>query len=297
MTYTQLLNSRGGIEADLTVARLAPDRFYIVTGTGFRTHDLAWIRDHVPPDCRVDIEDVTEQFGTLSLMGPRARDLLAKVTDADVTNAAFPFAHVREIAVAGHPVRALRITYVGELGWELHVPIGAIGDVFDALMTAGEEYGVRPVGYRALESLRLEKGYRAWGSDITPNDTPFEAGLGWAVKLGSNRTFMGREALERASRQPLSKRFAGFLIADPQIVLVGRETILRNGESVGYLTSGGYGYTVAKSIGYGYVRHAGGVDDDFLLSGKYELVVANETVPTQIGLKPFFDPDGMKIRG
>ena len=135
------------------------------------------------------LTDVTEDFGTLSLMGPRARDVLAAVTDADVSNAAFPFGHVREIAIAGHTVRALRVTYVGELGWELHVPIAATGEVFDALMAAGEPHGIRPVGYRALESLRLEKGYRAWGSDITPNDTPFEAGLGWAVKLQEEHRF------------------------------------------------------------------------------------------------------------
>ena len=143
--------------------------------------------------------DVTEEFGTLSLMGPKARDVLAAVTEADVSNAAFPFGHVREIAIAGHTVRALRVTYVGELGWELHVPIAATGEVFDALMAAGKPHDIRPVGYRALESLRLEKGYRAWGSDITPNDTPFEAGLGWAVKLRKNTDFLGRRALEKVA--------------------------------------------------------------------------------------------------
>ncbi|MGE0281556.1 MAG: FAD-dependent oxidoreductase, partial [Rhizobiaceae bacterium] len=176
LTYTQLLNSRGGIEADLTVARLAENRFYIVTGTGFRTHDIAWIRDHIPSDYDARLTDVTEAFGTLSLMGPRARDVLMAVTSADVSNAGFPFGHVREIDIADQMVRALRVTYVGELGWELHIPIEATGQVFDALMHAGKPHGIRPVGYRAIESLRLEKGYRAWGSDITPNDTPFEAG-------------------------------------------------------------------------------------------------------------------------
>ncbi|HHY48942.1 MAG TPA: FAD-dependent oxidoreductase, partial [Alphaproteobacteria bacterium] len=171
LSYTQLLNTRGGIEADLTVARLAEDRFYIVTGTGFRTHDLAWLRDHLPRG-DVRIMDITEDWGTLSLMGPKARDVLSRVTGADVSNAAFPFGHVREIAIAGTTVRALRVTYVGELGWELHVPLAATGAVFDALMTAGAPEGIRPLGYRAIESLRLEKGYRAWSSDITPNDTP-----------------------------------------------------------------------------------------------------------------------------
>jgi 4-methylaminobutanoate oxidase (formaldehyde-forming) len=295
LTYTQLLNSRGGIEADLTVARLAEDRFYIVTGTGFRTHDAAWISDHLRGG-DVTLTDVTEQFGTLSLMGPKAREVLASVTGADVSNEAFRFGHVREIGIAGHTVRALRVTYVGELGWELHIPIGATGDVFDALMAAGRPHGLRPVGYRALESLRLEKGYRAWGSDITPNDTPFEAGLGWAVKLSKDVPFMGRAALEAQAGKPLTKRFAGFTVDEPDVVLVGRETILRDGETVGYLTSGGYGYTIGKSIGYGYVRDPQGVSDGFLLSGDYALVVANDVVPAKIGLKAFLDPENMRVK-
>jgi 4-methylaminobutanoate oxidase (formaldehyde-forming) len=296
LTYTQLLNTRGGIEADLTVARLGEERFYVVTGTGFRTHDFSWIGDHVGSEFDVTLTDVTEDFGTLSLMGPRARDVLAAVTDADVSNTAFPFGHVREISIAGHTVRALRVTYVGELGWELHVPIAATGEIFDALMAAGEKHGIRPVGYRALESLRLEKGYRAWGSDITPNDTPQEAGLGWAVKLRKNTDFLGRRALEKISGAALKKRFAGFTVEDSEIVLLGRETILRNSEPVGYLTSGGYGYTVGKNIGYGYVRNADGVSDDFLASGDYELVVAMERTPAKIHLEPLYDPAGARIR-
>ena len=296
LTYTQLLNTRGGIEADLTVARLAEDRFYIVTGTGFRTHDLGWIEDHIPAGLDVRLADVTEDYGTLSLMGPRARDVLAAVTAADVSNAGFPFGHAREIEIAGHAVRALRVTYVGELGWELHVPIGATGAVFDALMAGGAAHGIRPVGYRALESLRLEKGYRAWGSDITPNDTPFEAGLGWAVKLRKNTDFLGRRALETLQAEPRRKVLAGFTVDDPEVVLLGRETILRNGEPVGYLTSGGYGYTLGKNIGYGYVRNADGVSDDFLTSGDYELVVAMERTPARIHLGPLYDPGMAKIK-
>ncbi len=294
LTYTQLLNSRGGIEADLTVARIAGDRFYIVTGTGFRTHDLGWIQDHLPMG-DVRVEDVTESWGTLSLMGPRAREVLSAVTAADVSNAAFPFGHVREIDIAGARTRALRVTYVGELGWELHVPLDATGRVFDALMAAGAGAGLRPVGYRALESLRLEKGYRAWSSDITPNDTPLEAGLGWAVKMKTNRPFIGREALEAMAGKPLKKRFAGFLV-EGEAVLLGRETILRDGTPVGYLTSGGYGYTLGQGIGYGYVRNAEGVSDDWLASGRYELVVAGETVAATLGKPPFLDPKGERIR-
>ncbi|MCD2177986.1 GcvT family protein [Rhizobium sp. C1] len=296
LTYTQLLNTRGGIEADLTVARLAEDKFYIVTGTGFRTHDFGWIEDHLPKGSRVTLGDVTEDFGTLSLMGPHARVVLEKVTDADVSNAAFPFGHVRELTIAGHLVRALRVTYVGELGWELHVPIAATGDVFDALMAAGESFGIRPTGYRAIESLRLEKGYRAWGSDITPNDTPFDAGLGWAVKLKKDVDFVGRSALLAKQGQPIVKSLACFTVDDPSVVLLGRETILRNGEPVGYLTSGGYGYTVGKNIGYGYVRNPAGLDEAWLQVGRYELVVAMETVSAALHLGPLYDPTMQRIK-
>lgn len=293
LTYTQLLNSRGGIEADLTVARLSDDTFYIVTGTGFRTHDFGWITDHLPKD-GVTLIDVTEDYGTLSLMGPLARKILANVTDADVSNAAFPFGAAQEIEIAGTPVLALRVTYVGELGWELHCPVGRLGDVYDALMGAGPD--LRPVGYRALESLRLEKGYRAWSSDITPNDTPFEAGLGWAVKLKSPAPFIGREALERARNQPLKKLFSGFTVESPDAVLLGRETILKDGKPVGYLTSGGYGYTIGKSIGFGYVRDENGVTDASVLAGNYSLVIAGENVPARITLLPLYDPEGRNIR-
>jgi 4-methylaminobutanoate oxidase (formaldehyde-forming) len=290
LTYTQMLNSRGGIECDLTAARLADDKFYIVTGTGFRTHDLAWIAEHIPDGADATIRDVTEEFGTLVLMGPRARDVLSAVTTADVSNTAFPFGHVRILPIAGHEVRALRVTYVGELGWELHIPLAATGDVYDALMAAGAPHGLRPVGYRALESLRLEKGYRAWGSDITPNDTPFEAGLGWAVKLRSNVPFRGRDAIVALQGKPLRKRLATFTPDREDIVLLGRETILRNGEAVGYLTSGGYGYTIGKPIGLGYVRHP---EPE---AGSYELVVANERVAASISFEPLYDPQNLKVK-
>ena len=296
LTYTQLLNSKGGIECDLTVARLADDHFYIVTGTGFRTHDFAWIADHIKPGLDAKLTDITEQYGTLSVMGPNSRAVLQTLTKTDMSNAVFKFGEVASIDIAGHIVRALRVTYVGELGWELHMPISSTGDVFDAIMAAGGAFGIVPVGYRALESLRLEKGYRAWSSDITPNDTPLHAGLGWAVKMKTNLAFMGREALERTMDFPLAKMLGVFTTEREDIVLSGRETILRDGKIAGYLTSGGYGYTVGRPIGLGYVRNAEGVDEDYLRKGNYELVVANEIVKANLHLEPLYDPKNERVK-
>jgi|FEC22Drversion2_1045045.scaffolds.fasta_scaffold00074_14 sarcosine dehydrogenase len=295
LVYTQMLNARGGIECDLTVARLAADRYYIVTGTGFATHDLDWIRRNIRAGLNVQAVDVTSAYGTLSVMGPNSRELLSRLTREDLSNASFPFGTVREIGVAGAPVLALRITYVGELGWELHVPSEYVVNVYEALIAHGGDLGLRPAGYRAIESLRLEKGYRAWGSDIGPDHTPLEAGLGWAVKLKSNQPFLGREALDRQRRGPLKKLLAGFAV-DPKVVLLGRETIYRNGERVGWLTSGGYGYTVGRSIGYGYVRNGAGVDRAYVEAGSYELEVATERVAAEVFLEPLYDPQMIRVK-
>jgi sarcosine dehydrogenase len=294
--YTQLLNSRGGIECDLTVTRLANDHYYIVTGTGFRTHDSHWIKDHAPRGTDFALRDVTEDIGTLSLMGPNARQILTTVSPSDVSNTGFPFAQAREIRVAGQSVIALRVTYVGEMGWELHVRMPGLTKVFDALMEAGEPLGLGLAGYRALESLRLEKGYRAWSSDITPNDTPYEAGLGWAVKLNSGIDFIGRKALLAIHGQPLQKSLVTFAVEKEDVVLVGRETILRNGQSAGYLTSGGFGYSVGRPIGLGYVRHSAGITEDFIMAGNYELVVANEVVKATAHVKPLYDPGNSRVK-
>jgi len=296
LVYTQMLNKRGGIECDLTVSRLAEDSYYIVTGTGFATHDFAWIKANIRDGLDARLIDVTSGYAVLSLMGPRAREVLHAVTDADVSNAAFPFGAWRELMIAGAPVRALRVTYVGELGWELHLPVETAGAVYDAIIAAGRPHDIVNAGYRAIESLRLEKGYRAWGSDIGADHTPLEAGMAWAVKLKQNTPFIGREALAEQATRPLKKRLACFTVDDPKIVLLGRETIFRDGQQVGWLTSGGYGYTVAKNIGYGYVRNADGVPTAWLTSGRYELEVATERVPAQIHLTPLYDPRMERIK-
>ena len=218
------------------------------------------------------------------------------MTSDAIDNSAFPFATWRRLRVAGAPVMALRVTYVGELGWELHVPVEFALTVYEALMEAGQPHGLVNAGYRAIELLRLEKGYRAWGADIGPDHSPLMAGLGWAVKLRRNIPFLGREALVEQQQRPLSRLLAGFT-ADPEMVLLGRETIYRDGERVGWLSSGGYGYTLGRSIGYGYVRDPAGVDRSHVLAGRYELEVAGERVPAEVFLDPPYDPKSVRVRG
>ncbi len=296
LIYTQMLNDHGGIECDLTAARIGPEEYYIVTGTGFATHDFNWISRNIPRGMKAELTDITATTSVLSLMGPNARKILEAITDDDVSNDGFPFASFKNITIAGCAVRALRITYLGELGWELHLPVEHAGAVYDALMSEGREFGLINAGYRAIESCRLEKGYRAWGSDIGPDHTPLEAGLGWAVKLKTGRDFKGRAAIEAQKQGGVKKMLACFTMDDPDVILLGRETIYRNGERVGWLSSGGYGHTIAKSIGYGYVRNAAGVDADFVLVGTYELDVALTRVPCKVHLKPLVDPSMSRIR-
>ncbi|MEZ5864162.1 MAG: FAD-dependent oxidoreductase [Geminicoccaceae bacterium] len=296
ITYTQLLNERGGIECDLTMARLRTDRFYIVTGTGFATHDRDWILRHIPAGMNVQLTDVTGAHAVLSLFGPKAREVLQGLTRADLGNAAFAFGAVREIGIAGCPVRALRVTYVGELGWELHVPVDFALTLFEALREAGRPHGLVLAGYRAIESLRLEKAYRAWGSDIGSDHTPLMAGLSWAVKLKKAIPFLGREALQAQRQQPLPRLLAGFAVADPTVVLLGRETIYRDGERAGWLSSAGWGYTLEKNLGLGYVRREAGVDRSYVLDGTYELEVAGERVPAEVFLDPPYDPTSARVR-
>ena len=295
LTYTQMLNDHGGIECDLTVGRVAHDEFYIVTGTGFATHDFDWIKRNIPEDMNCQLFDITSSNAVLSLMGPKARAILKQVTRDDVSNDGFRFGTIRTIGIAGCPVQALRVTYVGELGWELHLPVEYATSVYSALMKAGADHGLENAGYRAIESLRLEKGYRAWGSDIGPDHTPFESGLGWAVKLRKNTDFKGRAAMEAQKSAGVKKLMACFTV-DPDIVLQGRETIYRNGERVGWLTSGGFGYTVGKSIGYGYVRNPDGVEADYVQGGAYELEVATERVPAQMHMEPLYDPKMQRVK-
>lgn len=295
LIYTQMLNDHGGIECDLTCVRVAEDEYYIVTGTGFATHDFDWISRNIPKGMNVQLVDVTSAYSVLSLMGPKAREILERVTRDDVSHESFRFGQARKIVIAGCPVNALRVTYVGELGWELHLPVEYASTVYAALHEAGKEFGLRNAGYRAIETLRLEKGYRAWGSDIGPDHTPEEAGLGWAVKLKKNTAFKGRGAIEQQRTHGIKKMLATF-VTDGDIILSGRETIYRDGVRVGWLSSGGFGHTLQKSIGMGYVRNTKGVDTEFVLGGQYELEVATQRVPCEVHLAPLYDPKMSRVK-
>ena len=296
VTYTQMLNHKGGIECDVTITRLAAIAFTSLPAPASPRMISIGLDALFRTGMNATLIDVTSANSVLALMGPRAREVLQSCCDDDVSNEAFPFMTAREIRLAGAPVLAIRVTYVGELGWELHIPVEFAMSVYDRLSEAGAPFGLANAGYRAIESLRLEKGYRAWGADIGPDHTPQMAGLAWAVKLKSGLPFQGREALERAAAAPLPRLLVGFVVDDPDITLLGRETIYRDGARVGWLTSGGFGYSVGKPIGYGYVRNVNGVDRDFALSGTYELDVAGERVRAHASLTLFYDPSGERVR-
>ncbi|NQV47803.1 MAG: FAD-dependent oxidoreductase [Rhodospirillaceae bacterium] len=249
--YTQFLNPRGGIEADLTITRSGEDDFYLVTGSAFGVHDRCWIEGHIPGDGSVVIEDLTEVNGVINLCGPDARNVLGKVTDDDVSNGALPFATFKHIKIAGHPVRAQRIGYVGELGWELHMEKPHMLPVYQALAAAGKDFGIANVGYRAIDTLRMEKGYLYWSTDITPDYNPYEAGLSFRVNMKKG-DFIGRDALERIRNEGVTRKLQFFTL-DGEAAIYGSEPIMRDGKVLEVTTSANFGHTIGKPMVFGYL--------------------------------------------
>jgi 4-methylaminobutanoate oxidase (formaldehyde-forming) len=296
VVYTQMLNARGGIEADLTVTRLAEHAFLVVTAAAAGTHDADWIRRHLG-EARAGLTDVTSSQAVLGVMGPNARTLLSRLTDADLSGEAFPFLASREIWLASAPVRAARITYVGELGWELYVPTEFAAGLYDALVAAGADLGLRHAGYHAMDSLRMEKAYRSWGHDLGCEETPLEAGLGFAVRLDKPGGFLGRDALLAQHDRPLARRLVVFLLDDPEPLLYHAEPIWRDGVLVGRISSGAYGHTLGRAVGLGWVSHADGVSDRFVASGRWEIEVACERVSARAQLVSPYDPKSLRVRG
>jgi glycine cleavage system aminomethyltransferase T len=288
ITYTQMLNSRGGIECDFTVARLAEDRFSIVTGTAFGNHDREWIRRHLPDDGSVHVQDVTSAWACLGIWGPRSRDVLGELTPQSLASEDFPYMSVLEITVGDVPVRALRVTYVGELGWELYCPTEYGLTLWRTLWEAGRPHGLVAGGYRAIDSLRLEKGYRVWGADITPDETPYEGGLGFCVKLDKPGGFIGREALAGAEPE---RKLACLTLADPHSVALGNEPVRIGGEVVGRVTTGGYGYTIGKSIAYAYLPPEHAQRDT-----EVAIEVFGSWIEGVVAEEPLYDPRSERIR-
>jgi 4-methylaminobutanoate oxidase (formaldehyde-forming) len=291
------LNERGTIEADLTVTRLAEDRYLLVLGDTFQTHAQAWLARHTPPEAHTFVTDVTSGYNILSVQGPRSRQLIRDLTSADMSNETFPYLTMQEIDVGYARVKALRITYVGELGWELYVPTEFTLHVFDSLVEAGADVGLKHAGFQALDTLRLEKAYRDYGYDMDNTDSPLQAGLGFAVDWNKPGGFIGREALLRQKEKGhLKRRLVQFMLEDPEPLLYGGEPIYRDGERVGYLGSGGYGHTLGGAVGLGHVESEGGVTPDSVRSGIYELEVAGVRHPARASLRPMYDPAGERVR-
>ena len=288
ITYTQMLNAKGGIECDFTVTRVAEERFRIVTGTAFGQHDLAWIAQHAPDDGSVHVADVTSAYACYGLWGPASRDILQPLTATDLSNGAFPYMRARELSVGSVPCLALRVTYVGELGWELYCPSEFGLSLWDAVWESGRVHGLVAGGYKAIDSLRLEKGYRVWGADITPDETPYEAGLGFAVKL--EKEFVGREALLAAGEEPESQ-LCCLTLSDPRAVALGSEPVRVGDDLVGRVTSGGYGYTVGKSIAYAYLPAGAAA-----VGTEIAVEIFGEWVAGEVAAEPLYDPAGERIR-
>ena len=296
IVYTQWLNDRGGIEADLTVTRWSRDTFLIVGAAETEVRDFHWLKQHIPAGAHCILTNVSSGMGVISLMGPNARELLQSLTPEDMSHQAFPFGRSREIELAYALVRASRITYVGELGWELYVPTEFMLGVYDEIVAAGNGYGLVHAGYHALNSLRIEKGYRHWGHDITDEDSPLEAGLGFALKFDKEGGFIGRDALLEQKEQGLTRRLLQFQLADPQPLLYHNEPIWRDGVIAGFVSSGAYGHTLGASIGLGYVKRSDKNESEDWLSGKFEIEVAGQRYSALASLAPLFDPENRRIR-
>lgn len=298
VVYTQWLNERGGIEGDVTVTRLDETRFMVVSAAADQLRDQEWVDRHIPADARCVATDVTAAWAVLNVQGPASRELISRISPADLSNEAFPYMTSQEIEVGLAVARAFRVTYMGELGYELHVPTDQVQHVYDELMAASEGLGLRHAGYHALNSLRIEKAYRFWGYDIGDEDTPLEAGLGFAVAWDKPGGFIGREALLRLRETGLQRRLVVFSVDDPEPLVYGNEPIWRDGVLVGRTASGWYGHTLGRSIALGYVDAGapGAATADWLLGGRYELELANERFAVTPSLRPLYDPKGERVR-
>jgi 4-methylaminobutanoate oxidase (formaldehyde-forming) len=296
--YTTWLNERGTIEVDLTVTRLAEDQFQIVSSWSVHTHVLTWLKRHTPPDAFVTVTDVTSAYSLINIQGPKSRQFLTKLTSADMSNQAFPYLTMQEIDIGYALVKALRITYLGELGWELYVPSEFSLHVYDLLVESGVDAGLKHAGLSALDTLRMEKAYRDYGHDIDNLDTPLEVGLGFTVEADKPVDFIGKEAfLKQRASGTLNKRLVQFLLEDPQPLLHGGEPIYRDGVRVGDIHSGNYGHTLGGAVGLGPISNKDGVSKEYIQAGKFEIEVVGMRYPARASLRAMYDPKNEKFKG
>ena len=298
IVYTHWLNERGGIEADLTVTRLAEDRYWIVSGAAVTHKDLNWLERHIPENAHCFCTDITSAWAVLGVMGPNSRALLQEISGADLSNESFPFGRTQPIEIGCAVGRAFRVSFVGELGWELYVPVDQARHAFDTLWAAGAQHGLQLAGLHALDSCRIEKKFVHFGHDIGDEDTPLEAGMSFVCDLNKSIPFIGRDAIlkQKETEKPLQKRLVQFLLQDPETMLYHYEPIWRDGQLVGHLTSGNYGHTLGGSVGLGYVKCAEGVSKDYIQSGHFEIDVAGERIPAQASLNALYDPKGERTK-
>ncbi|MBT4890668.1 MAG: GcvT family protein [Rhodospirillales bacterium] len=296
LIYTHMLNSMGGIEVDITIDRRASDCYIIYSSAGVHQRDMNWMAMHIKPDQHVTLTDITAGYACLNIQGPKSRELLQSITSADMSNEAFPFLTAQEIDMGYARVLAKRQTFIGELGYELQVSSEFVQDIYDIIMEAGKPFGLVQAGYHALEHLRCERAYREYVLDMAPDDTPFEAGLGFIVKMDKPGGFYGREALVPQHKQVLSRKMVNFKLVDPEPVLFHDELIRMNGKIVGYLSSGAYGFNLGSSVGMGYVRHPEGVTTELINNATFEIEIACETFAAEASFKPFYDPAGVRVK-
>jgi 4-methylaminobutanoate oxidase (formaldehyde-forming) len=298
IVYTHWLNERGGIEADLTVTRLAEDRYMVVSGAAVTNRDLDWLARNIPDDVHCSCTDVTAAWAVLGVMGPGSRALLEAVTSSDLSNAAFPFGTAQPVEVGCAVATAVRVSYVGELGWELYVPSDQSRHAYDVLLESGANHGLVPAGMHALDSCRIEKKFLHFGHDIADEDTPVEAGMRFVCNFDKPIHFIGRDAVSAQldADGPLQKRMVQFLLEDPDAMLYHHEPIVRDGETVGYLTSGNYGHSLGGSVGLGYARCEAGVDRDYIDSGNWEIDVGGVRIPAKASLRALYDPKGERTK-
>jgi 4-methylaminobutanoate oxidase (formaldehyde-forming) len=300
IVYTQWCNERGGIEADLTVTRMAEDRFLVVTGCAPQIRDFAWLKRHIPEDARCMAMDITSGLPMFALMGPSSRPMLERLSGADLSTAAWPFGRSKEIEIGYARVRASRITYVGELGWELYIPAEFAVHVFERILDVGAGYGLKLAGMHTMNNCRVEKAYRHWGHDISDEDTPVEAGLSFAIGWDKKGAFIGKSALESQRRRNVQpKRLVCLALTDDSEgapMIYHEEPIYRDGVLVGSTTSGAWGHRIGRSLGLGYVRNEDGVTKDWVSDGRWEVEIAWERYPAAVQFEPFYDPKAERIR-